>query len=427
MRTLIPKHLIATSVSWASKLLTSLMQIILIPLFFKFLGVSDFALYNFLIGISSWFVLTDLSTSLVIQNRLSRYQIDQINDYQILGYYFYLNCLFILIFGLLLAVLGPIIFKFFVIKITNIGFREFIYIWVIFDFVFLANIIFLNTYKIYYALGKGFKFNSLNLLASLIGYLSLFNVLYFKLSKSLILLLLLGVIPNLLVNIICYYIEIESTFKFQWCQFIDFAKQVIYEARYFLLFALNGALVLQLDYFIIAYFLTDKDIIEYNWYTKVFGSAFAFYSILLNNYYSDCTKLLYAGKVKQALRGLWLQLILGLVIILCCALVLLIGKPLLSMYFFNHEITLSVTVLAAFGGYFLLRVWTDTWSLPLYATNQAKPMVKYILIQVILSVALQVILVHYYGLVGILLGLSCSFTLTVFWLFPFKVYKISHL
>ena len=421
---IISRYIVAVGVSWGSKLLTSLMQIILIPLLFKFLGIADFALYNFLIGISAWFSLCELSTNIVLQNNISKSVVKGGEYIKLIGYSFYLYCLLSCVFTLVFVALSPFIYSHFIVKIAAIGLNNYVLISAVFGMFYITNAVFQNTLRVYYALNKAFYINSLNLLAAVIGYGLIFVILKAKLSNSLAILLVSSIMPIVLINIFSYYLLIDRKFNFALTEFMHFIIRIVLDSRHFFWVTLSGAFVLQLDYFFLAYFLTKQDIIQYNWYMRVFGAAFAFFTILIANYYAQCARLIYSNQLKQVVRGIISKIIIGTMIIIAGCLVMFTGRNLFSSYFFNHQIIFSANIILAFGGYFIIRVWTDSWAIPMYNLNQSRYMFKYITIQIILSLILQWLFIKKFGVVGLLAALSLSLLLTMGWLFPYRVLRV---
>lgn len=420
MRLYKSNHITSTFVNWLSKLFTISMQIVMIPLFFKYLGIGDYALFNFLIGLSGWFALCDLSSGVVLQNRISKNIVNNVSDNQLVAYSFYFYILLITFFLIVTIAIGPLIYHYFVLNITNISLQYFMYVWSVFTLIYLCNAIFQNTLKVYYAFDKSFQINLLNLCASVIGYLLLFTILHLHLPNPLILCIGVGVLPNVLINIAYYFKLIDRDLQLNWRDFIKFACGAIRDSKHFILVAINGALILQLDYFFIAYFLDAKDIIQYNLYAKMFSSAFAFYLIVLSNFYPVCTRALYAKDAKKALKGIILNISLGMGLIIICFIFAVFFKQIFFTYFFHGQVPLSAKLALLFGIYYMVRVWTDTWALPFFGMNKASLLFKYGLFQMLLSVALQYFLVLHYGIFGLMLGLIIAFLLSVFWIFPIK-------
>ena len=89
----------------------------------------------------------------------------------------------------------------------------------------------------------------------------------------------------------------------------------------------------------------------------------------------------------------------------------------------NIEVNISPVLVVIFGLYFLIRVWTDTFTMILQAGNNLKPLLTIVPIQAFVSVSLQIFLSMKYGVYGLLMGLIISFLCTVFWYLPYSSHQ----
>lgn len=420
----LPPYIISSAVNWLSKLINAGMQILIIPLLIRFLGIHDFALYNFILGVIGWFALCDLSTGIFCQNKITKMGVDHIDDSEIIAYSFYLNIFLIIAFSLLMLLVSPLIYKLFLVKLYGGSSQYLLVVWIIASTLYLANMVFQNTIKVFYVKDLAFKVNLLNLIVLTASFSAIYVMVHFDFTMRLLWVILASVVPILITNFLLYLSLVDAKIRLEFSRFKQFALETIYEARHFFLFGLNAALVLQLDYFIIAYFLSPQDLIQYNFCAKVFAAAFYFFSIVLLNYYPESTRLVYSGKWNGVKKQMKFLILFGWFLIVLCSLFMIIAKVYLIKYFFQNKVLLQDSIIIGFGSYYLIRVWTDYFAMLLAGLERAKEMFHYTIFQAIISIIAQVILVRYFGLLGIMLGLTVSFLATVAWLIPRKVYQI---
>ncbi len=425
MRVIIGKHRIATLVSIISKLLSAFMQIMITPLLISKLGVSDFAIYNFLIGISAWLILLDLSTGTIIQNRIAKNEVNNISSNEIINYFFYFMVILVIVCCLILFGLTPLVLKLFLERISGHFSYNLIFVWLFFSLGYVSNILFQNVIKIYYALGFSFKINILNLIANFTTFILLTLVTQLNFSYLLPVVIILSVISSILVNIYAFIVINRSNTKLNWRKFIQFITDLIFESRHFLLFTISGMLVLQLDYFLIAYFLSARDLIEYNFISRVFMAAFGFYSIILTNFYPVCAKLTYSHEWGLLKKHTIQHLTIGFLLVIFSLLCFMFARDQLSRYFLKNSVDLQLSIIVMFGIYYFIRVWTDTFAVLLTILNQGNYMFKIVIFQIMISAPLQVLLIRKFELIGLMVGLIFSFIPTSAVFFPKMVMKFS--
>lgn len=415
---------ITTSVSILNKLLTAFMQIIITPLLILKLGVKDFAIYNFLIGISSWLIILDLSTGTIIQNKIARNKVDNVSSDEAISYFFYFMTILVVIYFLTLVGATHIILKLFLERISGGFSYGLIIVWFVFSLCYVSNVLFQNVIKIYYALDRAFKINVLNLIANIATFALLFLITKLNFRYLLSVIIFFSVFSNILVNAYAFVILSRNSVRFNWSKFKQFVLDLVFESRHFLLFTISGMLVLQLDYFLIAYFLNASNIIEYNFIGRVFMAAFGFYGVILVNFYPLCSKLIYSHEWNLLKKHTIQHLVLGFLIIALCLICFIIIKDQLNKYFLHNSVDLPVKLIIMFGIYYFIRVWTDTFAILLTIFNQGKYLLKIAIFQVMISTPLQIILVKKFGLVGLMVGLITSFLPTGIVFLPMMVIKL---
>ena len=89
----------------------------------------------------------------------------------------------------------------------------------------------------------------------------------------------------------------------------------------------------------------------------------------------------------------------------------------------EKKIFIPATFILLLGFYYMIRIWTDTFAMILQSASKLKVLWMFVLIQAIISISLQFMFVHQWGLYGVVFGLIASFSLTVAWALPVAVLK----
>ena len=113
---------------------------------------------------------------------------------------------------------------------------------------------------------------------------------------------------------------------------------------------------------------------------------------------------------------------IGMMLILCFSIILYIAAPFIfSILVKNTILNASILLIFLFCLYFLLRVWTDTFSMVLQSANVLKPFWFIVPIQAVVSIVCQILFTIFFGIYGLLYGIIASFVVTVVWYLPYKV------
>jgi len=115
----------------------------------------------------------------------------------------------------------------------------------------------------------------------------------------------------------------------------------------------------------------------------------------------------------------------GLGVVVVGTLVLLVTRDLVSAALFgDHRVDLPVPLIAAFGVYFLLRVWTDAFGTILMSRNRLRVFYLFVPVQAVVSAVAQFFFSRRFGVYGILAGLIISFLCTSVWVLPLEYLKL---
>jgi O-antigen/teichoic acid export membrane protein len=190
-------------------------------------------------------------------------------------------------------------------------------------------------------------------------------------------------------------------------------------------FAAMAAAVLGIDYVIMSQTLPSGQIVQYNATSKVFGLIFFLYTSLLQASWPVCAEALSrrdVGAVRKLTRE---NLAAGTGLMVVGTLVFVVGRSLIAGALLGSGgIAIPSGVIVAFGAYFLLRVWADTFAMVLMSGDRLRVFWIYVPFQAAISAVGQYSLSRYFGIYGILAGLILAFLLTAVWVLPWESLKM---
>jgi O-antigen/teichoic acid export membrane protein len=182
--------------------------------------------------------------------------------------------------------------------------------------------------------------------------------------------------------------------------------------------------VLQIDYLIMAQFLAPRQIVEYNLTGKIFNLCFFMYAAILQALWPVCAEAVARHEWDGVLRHMRRYIVVGWILVVCFCCFLVVAMPqLVRILSPKDPVQISVLLIVAFGGYYLLRVWCDTVAMVLQSMSYLRPFWLLVPVQALLCFSLQWLLVPRYGVYGVLLGLCGSFVGTVVWGLPVALRK----
>ena len=254
-------------------------------------------------------------------------------------------------------------------------------------------------FVVYFLQGLGSLLSLVFLLGSTFLYkLSFMNALFFVLGP-----------PAVISFIAALFVFSKISKKDSLCW------DLIFRAKSFFVFAILAALVTLSDSLIVPRTLNTEEVIEYNLLCKLFGLASFAYSAFLQGLWPECCESLASReftKVRSKIRSCCLFSILGV-----CLFTILIWT-------FSETverrllISFKTSCIFLFGLYLCIRVVSDFYAMALQSHSKLHSFFYIVPIQALLSVFFQYTLSKFLGVAGIILGLSLSYLLTVFWALP---------
>ena len=408
--------------NWISKILQAFLQIYTIKLLTVILGLDEYAIYTLLIALSGWIFLSDFGLGSSLQNFISQCRVKNL-DYNM--YVGNTVSLAIIIFGILIVLSYPVcvymaplyLYKF------NICVEDKIFLLYTTTSILLLTAGSNVVYRIYYALHKGYISNVMPTIAATITFVCLYIVMLQKDSLEsfeLFYSIIASILPQALISLCCliFFVKTNSIkLSFE----ARILKELLRRGISFWIFALFGTLTLQADYFIASRFLNSNDIVLYNTLMKLYSFGFFMYYSIIYALWPIVNECINKNDFKQVRVYLVKYIPVGMILIVCFSIILYIAAPFIfSILIKNTTLNVSILLILLFCLYFLLRVWTDTFSMVLQSANILKPFWFIVPIQAAVSIVCQILFTMFFGIYGLLYGIIASFMVTVVWYLPYK-------
>lgn len=415
----IPSHLLVALSSWVSKAIVAGVQVISIRYLLDALGEEQYAIFSLLCGLVAWCSISDLGLGSSIQNFISetRANNEKYDDYTKTGVILSIfSCLLCIFFYIVISKLAASFylssFPFFDIDEKR---RIFIIASVTFIFVGVGNV----SYKILFAEMVGWKANLYNAISYLFGFVAIWCLSYQRLPIIIddALIALYGPVGLISFSYLIYRLFVSWKGRFRF----DLARKIIKRGLGFLIFSILSILVLQADYIVISQKLSPSDIVKYTIIMKFFGLVFFIYSALLQALWPVCTEYRVKGEWSKLNKLIYKNILSGVLFIWASAGVLYVYQAeVISLIAKDVNYVFDISTFILLALYFSIRVWSDTFAMLLQSMNHLKILWVLVPVQVMLCGLLQWFLADYWGIKGVLLGLTLSFLLTVAWGLPFS-------
>lgn len=420
----IPVHIIVAGSSWASKLISSFINLLSIRILIQMLGSDQYAAFVILINVAAWYNLADFGVGYSVQNFISELRAKKENYFQYIGTSICLSGILFLILFVFAVLVSPFLGNMLLVQFDHLSTGDKTLLFLTTSILSILFALSGISFKIWYAEQKGYIPNIFTALASIFYLVAIYSIsisdINFKLYWALIALLGSNIIFSffpfiaIAIKIPGKYLALKP----------NIFKRIFKRAGNFWFFAIMSALVLQIDYIIMSQFVDNDNIVLYNVVYKIFNLAFFVYTAVLAALWPTFSEFMTLKKIDLIKNYTKNYLMIGIVGFLAFSLsMIFLGDYLMNILAPDTGLTIPSLLIIFFGGYFIIRVWTDTFSMILQSMNNLKPLWIFVPFQAIISLILQWQLSIRFGIYGVLSGLILSFLLTVIWALPYSVYK----
>lgn len=412
----------AVTYGWLARISGLVMNLVTLPLFIRWLDATDFSIYVVIVSLTSWFSLIDLGIGSSSQNSLSS-KLARNQDPKFLigvcvvcGYAFPVGAITLLYFfvpsatHLLLNNLT-----------TSAGDYEKTVLLAIVLFAFLGNSGFVN--RLLYGLGRTSAVFKCQAIANLCAT-GLASVCTFYLTPSIEAALLSIYSPVIILSAICL-IHLHIKYGVVWERRMLRAVFALAKKGFsFWYIFLFGAVLFSVDILIFAQFAYVNDVGGYGVIQKCVTLVLAFYGVILATSWPAWNGM-FAIKDYAALRK---SLTLTLRRAMCVVTVLfLIAMPWFDVgwhLFAGSKLAPPSTGTAwLLFIYLLLRIWTDTHTIMIFAHGNIKWLMLWVPLQLVFTLALQLFAAPRYGVNGLIFAMIIGLLCTAVWLLPLQLWR----
>lgn len=414
----VPRVWLVAGGGWAGRIVQVLCQLAAVRIMTDDLGTSGYSVFAVLASLVNWFALSDFSLGISLQNHISERRVaeQQADDVALTAMVLALGC--VATTALLLFVVGPSIARLLLSGFTFLTPEQRVLAFWAMAFPSIGTALGGVAYRIWFAQHRGYLANLLPALGTIIGTSAVWSLSRLRDAPDLIATTLvfyapLAALPLAVLAGMAWRMSRRQRFQ------PTLVRPLLRRAGSFWLIGISAALVLQIDYVIIAQVLGSEDVVVYNVASKVFALILFVYSALILALWPVCAEALARGDVVEVSRlvrryiaaGLAFALISGVAFGLLEGWIMATLAPATALH-----VPLIVTLLLTV--YTMVRIWCDTYAMVLQSMNDLAPFWIAVPLQAAFSIALQVAGARLFGLPGVIAGLILCFVLTVAWMLP---------
>lgn len=410
---------------WGSRMVSALAQFVAVRILTSMLGVEGFAAWAVITSLLTWFMLADFGLGAALQNHISARRATESDAYDTIRATAHVLFRSTGLTWLLLALISPWIGPFLLEGFPSIATADAALAFFTFGALATATGASSVALKVCFAEHRGYVAHLTTAAGTLAGLLGLLLVAQIELEHRLSWALLANYAPLVILSALLFWRRIgRTTARSAWRQELASLQT---QAGHFLLFAALSALVLNVDFVVLARTVTPGEVATYAIFVKIYGLVFFVFSSVLQAYWPLCTEAFHRGNAVQ-LRSLMARCIgFGLVTVTGASLLLfLLHRRIAVLLAPGHSLELPTSLILYFVGYWFLRVWSDTFSMLVLSAGRTMFLCKIVPVQAVISLGLGTWGAQEYGLPGFMLGLSASFALTVVWALPLYVRNLIH-
>lgn len=414
-----PVHLVVAASVWLARVTGIVVSFVTIRLLLSSLGTDHYAVYVLLNGLAGWFLLSDLGIGMSLQNFISEQRARQAPYRQYVAAAAILGLAILAGTAILLFALGPCLATGFLRRygFLSTGQKELDFLVV--GLLYVASTVGGIGYRVWYAEQRGYIPNLLAIASSLANLFAVVWVVTHPDRNPLLDSLLAVLLPGAALAMGVFLSQLR---RLPWRAGLAHVRPVLARAFQFWGFALMAALVLQVDYLIIAQMLSPEDAVLYNLTTRIFGMTTLIHGSIIMAFWPVCTELITRQDWPKVLAYLRQYLLFSVGAVVLFTLAMLVAMPALMAFLSPREhIAVPVPMILLLGGYYVVRVWSDTLAMVLQSMSDFRPLWLYIPFQSALSIGVQYVLARHYGLYGIWVGLLVSFLATSVWVLPVAI------
>lgn len=412
---------------WGGRLAAALAQFASVRVLTATLGVDGYGAFAVVAGLLSWFALADLGFGYGLQNHISERRVA--GESSIAAVIGVIRFLSVTTVAICVAVIGiaPWVGPFLLGKIDIVGRSDAIWAFAIFGVLATITGAGSVALKICFGNHRGYVAYGLTTLGALAGLLGLMIdgalATHHSLPRAILLFFAPGAV--LPVMFLAGIVLRHRQPALPWRDSGRAATALWKSARWFLLFAALGAVVLNLDYVILARTIPPAEIATYSVFSRIYALVLVLFASVLSTYWPVIAESFARGDTATVFAILRRSVLVGAGIVLAVTLTLwpllgLVGR-LLSP---NEPLRLPAAMLPFFFVYAMVRVWTDACTTVVVGEGSVAAQCGIVALQAVCSVGFGIAGAHYFGAQGFMAGLTLSYLATAAWMLPVLIRRV---
>lgn len=417
LKNVAPKYLLIASANWISKGITALLNLFSVRILSSSLSEQDYTLFIVLIGLQSWFILSDFGIGSSIQNFISESRANNKSEKEYIASGNVLLILFCIALFLIILIVSYLIAPDYLKAFSEYTSREKMQLFILGASLLLFTNLFEVVYKFYYAQGRGHNAIFIYTLGRVLSFVGIWVLYKWQLTNNIMVFIIIYQLPMVIMPFFSFLTFVKKnnlSFKLS-----DNYAKILKRGIGFWVFTFMIYIPFQFDYYLIANYLPSKDVIIYNLFKRIFEIGTFIYGAVLVSIWPICTELLVKKEWEEMIAKIKKIIFVGLVFISLFIIgLLLLSDLIISILLKDIQIQVQWGFILFFGFYFILRVWIDTFTMVLQSINKFKILWINFSAIAILSVTLEVILVKPFGLYGVVAGLIIPIMLSAVWYLP---------
>lgn len=404
--------------AWASRVVTALSGLYSLRLLSQSLTPPEYAIFAVIMGLASWFAVTDMGIGYAAQNAVTKsLQDNKSAAEEILSSYLMLavsTAAVLLILYIFREPIGSFLFG----KISVLTAEQA-------QDTFFRSALLLTvgssaaiSNKILYGMHKGYIANILAAAASVFG-VTILNLGISSADDKVTYAVAAVYGPIVVFNCFLAVYQVLRSKRANPIVKAATFYDLIRASRSFFVFNTLGVIALQLDYLIMSQKVTPVEIIQYYTLSKIFNLIAFINQAMLFAIWPTFTAKYSSGEVLYIRAQLnKLVVITSLITIVATAIVIMAKEYLEALLSPATPIALRTTVVLGFGVVVLIRCLTDPFAIFLQSIGQLKPLILCAAAQAVTSAVFQWYFAEFLSIEGILVGVFLSFVLTSAWVLP---------
>ncbi|GAA3722744.1 MATE family efflux transporter [Sphingomonas cynarae] len=421
----VPQIWLVAGGGWVGRIVQVVAQLLVVRILTDHLGVEGYGVFALLASLATWFTLSDLGVGVSLQNHISERRASGADTGSLVisaSLLAIAACGFV---TLLVALTGPLLARFILGDFGFLSPGHKLLVFYAMAFPGIGTALGSLLYRVWFAQHRGYLSNLMPAAGTILGTLGVWIASRTHIEPALSWSVSLFYAPIALLPIFGLGITLARLARLHRPS-MELAKTVLRRALRFWLFGIIAATVLQVDFIIMAKVLSARDIVIYSIATRVFGLVFFVYNALLMGLWPMCSEAVAGGRWEEVNRMVRKYVALGAVFVILSGCAIEVTKPwIIATLAPSSRLAIPGSIVVLLTIYYVLRVWTDTFSTVIQSINHLNVLWIALPFQATFSVTFQVLGARWLGLEGMILGLILCFLLTTSWILPLAIHRLS--